>query len=83
MVYLADKRLHQVKHKLLTPIKNKEFIIIQDNKTDQKMDALKLTFTRGLIIFLLIFYINYLTLIADRKSPLKSLNKNYIFIKYH
>lgn len=83
MVYLADKRLHQVKHKLLTPIKNKEFIIIQDNKTDQKMDALKLTFARGLIIFFLIFYINYLTLIKYRKSPLKLLNKNYIFIKYH
>lgn len=80
MVYLADKRLHQVKHKLLTPIKNKEFIIIQDNKTDQKMDALKLTFARGLIIFLLIFYINYLTLITDRKSPLKLLNKKlYIY----
>ena len=83
MVYLADKRLHQVKHKLLTPIKNKEFIITQDNKTDQKMDALKLTFERVLIIFLLISYINYLTLITDRKSPLKLLNKNYIFIKYH
>ena len=47
------------------------------------MDALKLTFARGLIIFILIFYINYLTLIKDRKSPLKLLNKNYIFIKYH
>ena len=83
MANFAGKRLNQVKHKLLTPIKNKEFIIIQDNKTDQKMDALKLTFARGLIIFLLIFYINYLTLIKYRKSPLKLLNKNYIFIKYH
>ena len=83
MANFSGKRLNRIKHKLLTPIKNKEFIIIQDNKTDQKMDALKLTFARGLIIFLLIFYINYLTLIKDRKSPLKLLNKNYIFIKYH